>query len=189
MWEPSRDLLGGVQGPDGQFMPSDSMPWMDFGDWIGVEVGYALNVRPRWAVGGSVALETGNESSRVLVRARFRRWLGTRFYAEVLPGVFVQERDLRYRSGDKLERHKGLSAEVRTGLTDVLFASARFDAFDAGPVTTSPSPSGRVLFHPAGRAHAFSVGGGIEGRTAILSTVAALLVGSVLALVGGGPIA
>ena len=187
MAERPRHHYVGRFGADGQFTPNDSIAWYEFGDWIGAEVGYALNVGDRWAVGATVALETGNETTRYLIRARTRRWLTSRVYAELVPGLLRQERDLFFRSGDGLETNLGFSAEARVGLSGILFASLRYDVLKAEPVTAPLGTSGLARRDPGGTAHAFAVGGGLEGRTAILTSAATLLIGTVLVLIAGLP--
>jgi hypothetical protein len=185
--ESPRTQYQGERGPDGAFVATDSLPWYDLGDWIGAEVGYALNVGERWALGATVAVETGNETTRYLLRGRARRWLTPRLYADFLPGVFRQKRDLLYRSGDALVRNTGLSAEARAGLSGFLFASVRYDVLQADPVTLDPGPPRSITYDPGGRAHAFSIGGGLEGRTALVTGTIALLVAVALTLIGVGP--
>ena len=151
-----------------------------------MEVGYALNVGNAWAVGATGAVETGNETTRHMLRARVRHWLTTRVYAEVLPGVFRQRRDVWYRSGDGLATHNGVSVEGRLGLSDILFGSVRYDVLHIDAMRWDLEPFPTTL-DPGGTAHALSIGGGIEGRTAIISTAAALLIGLGFALFVGFP--
>jgi hypothetical protein len=186
--EATRVHYSGKLEPSGEFVPTGSEPWLEVGDWIGVEVGYALNVGDAWAVGATGAVETGNETTRHMLRARIRHWLTTRVYAEVLPGLFRQRRDVWYRSGDGLATHNGVSVEGRLGLSDILFGSVRYDVLhiDAIRWDLEPFPT---TFDPGGTAHALSIGGGIEGRTAIISTAAAALIGLGFALFVGFPAA
>lgn len=179
----------GTRDGSGAFVASDSIPWMDLGDWIGAEIGYAWNLDERWAVGGGFAIETGNESTRLMARARLRRWLTDRLYAEALPGVFRQERDLLYRSGDGLAEAFGVTAEARAGFAGWAFASARLDVVDAPSLTAPLGTPGRFRYDPGGTAHAFSVGGGLEGPAALVTSAAVGLVWAIAVLFFGGPIA
>jgi hypothetical protein len=177
----------GTADASGAFTPTDSVAWFDIGDWIGGEVGYALNLDARWAAGISASVETGNETTRLAVRARARRWLSPRLYAETLAGVVRQRRDLLYRSGDALQDNTGWSAEARIGLAGLLFLSARYDVVSVEPLQVSLGSPGRYRRDPGGTARAFSLGGGLEGRTAIVTSAAALLIGVGLRLVFGPP--
>ena len=94
MAESGRSVYTVRRVPDGTLVVVDSAQWLPIGDWIGVELGYEVNATPPWAWGGSIAVETGNETTRFLLRGRARRWLWGRLYAEALPGVFWQQRDL-----------------------------------------------------------------------------------------------
>ena len=151
------------------------------------EVGYAVNVNDRWALGGSVAVDTGNETERILVRARARRWLTPRLYADALSGFFRQERDLLYRSGDHAVENSGLSTELRVGMAGYGFVLARYDLVRAGEELVALPGSQHVAYAPGGRAHALSVGGGLEGRTALLAAAATALGMVLVGIVVGGP--
>lgn len=190
MLESWRQHYDGSWTPDGRFVAADTMFRNDIGDWIGAEVGYALHVGRRWAAGATVAVETGNETTRFLVRFPVRRWLIWRLYAEAIPGVFRQEADLVSRSGDALERNVGYSMEARVGWADFLFASARYDLVIADPVSAPVAyPPGQVRYDPGGIGGALSLGGGIAGRTGMVTSAVTLLVGGVLLAVFAGPIA
>lgn len=175
--DPQRYQYIGAVSPNGDFTPSDSLLWTDLGDWIGAEVGYAVNTSSHWAIGASAAIETGSGSRRFLARARARRWLASRLYAEVLPGVFRQEKERRGGDGEGLIQATGFSAELRAGLSGLIFASARLDVLDA-PALHYRIPGGtRAWYDPGGPVRQLSIGGGLEGRTAI-GAVALVLVGA-----------
>lgn len=142
------------------------------------------------AAGATVAVETGSEATRFLVRFPVRSWLISRLYAEAIPGVFRQERDLLSRSGDALERNVGFSVETRVGWADVLFALARYDLVIANPVSAPVRyPPGQVRYDPGGTGGAFPLGGGLAGRTGIVTSTVTLLVGAVLYAMFAGPVA
>ena len=165
--------LTGEVDPDGRLVSPDSVAWRDIGDWFGGEVAYLVAAGEAWAWGGGIAVEWGEETRRVHARMRLRRWLAGRAYVELLPGIFRQRRSIGFT--DVVARNLGFSSELRAGVAGFLFASARYDALSVEPVTVPLSQS-RIRFDPGGGSHQLSLGGGIEGRTAVVTAgVAAVL--------------
>lgn len=186
MEETVRYHLVEVRDSSGVSERTDVTPWLDVGDWIGVELGYVVNLDERWGVGGSAAVETGNETTRLLVRGRARRWWGPRLYAEGLVGGLRQQRDMVYGSGDGLRTALGASAEARVGYSGWGFALVRYDVLSLDRVE-APLFGGRTRVDPGGTARAFSIGGGLEGPAALVAGVVVALGTAVAVLIGGVP--
>lgn len=158
-----------VLGPDGNLVPGGSVRPLDGFTWaVGADVGYARNVAPAWAVGGTVGVEGVEGGPRFVLNGRARRWLGAGMALDLMPGVFLLK-DAQRRSGD--EWVVGGLVGARLDLASLGFLSLRYEAMELEPDVFELGDTKRV--DPGGFQHALSAGAGLGSQAGIVAFVAA----------------
>jgi len=139
-------------------------------------VGHAVNVSPRWAVGGAITAGSGNTDPLTGIKLRVRRWWGSDVRTDVEAGIVRS--DAGGNAGSPLT---GVGAGVRLNVRDRGSLHVRWDAVS---VPARSYPPGSVLVDdPGGRFQALSVGAGLASDAALVGS-AALGLGLLILLIG-----
>lgn len=171
-----------VLGPDGDLVPGERRTHLDGYTWsLGADIGYAHNVSPSWALGGTIGIEGVEGGARTVFKARARRWLGHGFALDIEPGIFSLL-DSRGR-GRKVT---GGLLGARLDIGGLGFLSVRWEAMDLEPDIFELGDVKEV--DPGGFQHALSAGAGFGGQAGIV-IFALAAVGFVVLLGTVGPIA
>ena len=136
-------------------------------------LGYMVNVSPRWAVGGALSLGTGSYDALTGLRARARRWVGPQLSLELQGGLVLTH---AHNYGGGILR--GLTTDARINIGD---RGSFFVRWDGVNVPLQRTPTGEV-WDTGGFQQALHVGVGTGSTWTAVGTGALALWYTVLLL-------
>lgn len=176
--------LGSSRGPFPDSVPIvvDTFPRQFLERSLGWDIGLAVNIDDRWALGATVGFETSRDSHRESAALYIRRRLTEDFSVDLAPGVFRLIRGGSFPLHDYrgyIPEPVGYNLATRLHLWDTAVLALRYERLHVLEALLLPAASPRI--DPGGVEHLLSAGMGMENLVGgFAGTVVALLVAMVI---------